>query len=88
MVDNADDAGVDGRLRGEEGETCFLAAYEEHVFADPRADGINGDQRSSSWLAVRTEWLNQEELRAGQRLVFASGDDIADDTGEMHGRVA
>ena len=38
VIDDADDAGVDGRLGGQKRKRGFLAADEEHVLADAGAD--------------------------------------------------
>ena len=84
-IDDADDAGVDRRLGGMERKARFLAADEEHVLADTSADRIHGDERATSRGAGRGQGLNQQQLHAFEVKVLAGGDDVADDSAELHG---
>ena len=51
MIDDTDDAGIDGGFDGIERKTRFLAANEEHRLADARAGRIDGDERAPHRLA-------------------------------------
>src|SRR5438876_4199088 len=86
MIDDPDDAGVDGSFDGIERKARFFAADEKHFLADARADGISGHQRPSGRLAIGRQRLQDEKLETGEILVLARDDDVADDFGEMHYR--
>ena len=50
MIDDADDAGVDGSFDRIERKARFLAANEEHLFADAGADRVDRDERAPGRL--------------------------------------
>lgn len=50
-----------------------------------RARGIYGHERPPRRRAIRQDGLQHEELVAPETVIFDRGDDIANDTGEMHG---
>jgi hypothetical protein len=77
MIDDADDPGIDWRLSRMEREAGFLAAHEEHLFANARADGIRRDERPADRLMLGRQRLDDEELDADQRVVLACGDHFA-----------
>ena len=85
MVDDPDNAGVDRGFDRIEGKARFLATDEKHFLADAGADGIDGDERASGWLALGREGLDDEQLNPGQVLVFSRDDDVADDFCDLHG---
>src|SRR5258706_11231395 len=62
VVDDADDGGIDRRFGGMEGKAGFLAANEEHLFADAGADRIDGDERTSCGLPIRRDRLDEHEF--------------------------
>ena len=64
VVDDADDAGVDRRLDGIERKARFLAADEEHLFADAGAHGVDRDERPAGRLALGRQRLHDEQLEA------------------------
>src|SRR6185436_1408129 len=84
VIDDADDARVDGRLDGIERKARFLAAHEEHFFADAGADRIDGDEGPAGGLALRRERLEDQQLQAHEVFVFSRDDDVPDDSREMH----
>src|SRR4030081_2382089 len=84
MIDDSDDAGVHRRPGRGEREASFLPAYEEYLFADTGADGIDRHERPAGRLAFGRERLHDQQLDAGEALVLARGDDGADDPGELH----
>jgi hypothetical protein len=84
MIDDADDPGIDRRLSGIERKAGFLAAHEEHLFADACADGIRRDERPAHRLMLGRQRLDDEELDADQPVVFAGRDHFANDTGQLH----
>ena len=65
-------------------ESCFLAAHEEHCFADTGADRIDRDERPADGDCRRRQRLQHQQLDAVQVLVLARDDDVADDLGELH----
>ena len=71
VIDDADDAGVDRRLGRIERKARFLAAHEEHFFADAGADRVDGDERLSRRLSIRRQRLHEQQREAGQVLVLA-----------------
>src|SRR5258707_15402654 len=64
VVDNADDTRINGGLDWIERKTRFLAADEEHLFADAGADGIDGNQRPPGGLTIRCQRLDNQQLEA------------------------
>jgi hypothetical protein len=52
VVDNADDAGINRRLGGMEREAGLLAANEEDLFADTRANGVDRHERPADRLMI------------------------------------
>ena len=85
VIDDADDAGVDRRLGGIERKARFLAAHEEHLLADAGADRVDRDERPAGRLAIGRQRLHDQQLDAGEVLVLAGHDDVADDSGQLHG---
>src|SRR5438093_2811465 len=83
-IDDADDARVDRRLGWIKRKARFLAADEEHLVADARADRIDSDQRTSDRLSIRRQRLHDEQREAGKRLVLARGHDVADHARDLH----
>jgi len=81
VIDNADDAGIDWRLGGMERKAGLLAANEEDLLADTRANGVNRHQRPADRLMIGRERLHDQQLDAGQLLVFSCGDDVTNDPG-------
>src|SRR6185312_11787699 len=84
VIDDADDAGVDGGFDGIKGKARFLAAHEEDFLADARADRIDRDQRAAGGLTLRRQRLNDQELQPRQVFVFAGHDNIPDYPCEVH----
>ena len=58
MVDDADDAGVDGRLGRIERKARFLAAHEEDFLSDAGAHRIDRYERPPGGLAIGGERLH------------------------------
>src|SRR3954462_14031022 len=84
VIDDADDAGIDGRLGGIERKARFLAADEEHFFANAGAHRVDGDERPSNWLPVGRQWLHDQQRDPGEVLVLAGRDDVANHPRELH----
>jgi hypothetical protein len=81
VIDNADDAGIDRRLGGMEREAGLLAANEEDLFADTRANGVDRHERPAGRLMIGCERLHDQQLDPGQLLVFPGSHDIANHAG-------
>src|SRR5262249_2777033 len=87
VIDEADDAGIDSRLDRMEREARLLAAHEKHFLADTGTDGIDGHEGPAHGLTRGRNRLQKQQLETDERFVFAGGDDVADDTGELHVRL-
>src|SRR5947208_3497014 len=84
-IDNSDDCGIDRRLGWEKGKARFSAAHEEHLLAGASSHGVNRHQRPAGRLTVRRQRLDEKQLEADEVGVLASGDDVANYSGQMHG---
>ena len=84
VIDDADDPCIDRCFNRVKRKACFLAADEEHLFANPCTDRVDRNQRTSGRLAFGSERLDEEQLQPGEVFVFASGDHVADDFRELH----
>ena len=84
MVHDPNDTRVHRRFCRMERKAGFLSANEEDVLAHACPDRIDGYKRPPGWLAVGREGLDDQKPEARQRLVLTSGDDVTDDTGNLH----
>ncbi len=84
MIDDADDAGVDGGVSRIEGETRLFAADEKHLLADARANGIHGDERPAGRLAIGRQRLHDEQLDPDEGVVLSSRDDVTNHAPDLH----
>jgi hypothetical protein len=57
MIDDSDDACVDGRFRRVKGEACLPSADEKNRFSNACPYRIGGDERATGWLSVGAERL-------------------------------
>src|SRR3954466_16118132 len=64
MIDDADDAGVDGCFHRAERKARFLAANEKPPLADAGASRVDRDERPPQWLALRRQGLKDQQLEA------------------------
>ena len=75
-----------GRLGGMERKRRFLAAHEEHVFADAGADAVDGHERPAHAAGRRRpSGCTSSSGMPVERRVLAGGDDVADDATDLHG---
>ena len=86
MIDDADDAGINGRFNWIERKARFPTAHEEHFFADTCANRIDRNKRPAGGFPIGRQWLHHEERDTGKVLVLPRGDDGADHPGELHVR--
>jgi hypothetical protein len=84
MIDDADDACVDGSLDGIKRKARFFAANEKYLFTDTGPHGIHRHQRPPRGLTIRRQRLNDQELETDEVIVFPGRDDIADYAGKVH----
>ena len=84
VIDDADDARIDGRFDRIERKARFLAANEEHLLANPGTDGVDGDDRPTRWLVPRRQRLHHEQLDADEVLVLVGYDHITDYSRYLH----
>src|ERR1051325_4460212 len=85
VIDDADDAGIDGRFgRRIKRKARFLAAHEKDFFADTSADRVDRHQRPSGRFTGRGPRLDEQQLDPHELLIFARDDDVADDPRELH----
>src|SRR5262249_7605872 len=83
-INDSDDAGVDRWFGGVKRKARFFAAHEKHELADPRATRIDRDQRAADRLTVWRQRLNDQQLDAGQVVVLAGRNDVADHSRYLH----
>ena len=86
MIDDADDACV-GRapVSRIKRKARFLPAHEEHGFSNPGAHGINRHERSGRPLSRRPPAAVAPAASTPSRFfVFSRGDDVANDSPELH----
>jgi hypothetical protein len=84
MIDDADDACVDGSLDGIKGKARFLAAHEKHLFADTSTHGVHGYQRTPGGLTIRRQRLDDQKLETDEVIVFPGRNNVADYAGKVH----
>src|SRR5262249_32943669 len=81
MIDDADDARVDGGFAGVEGKRRLFAAHEEHFFAHAGAHRVDGHERPADGLALRGQRLHEEQRETHEIGILAGQDDVANYTG-------
>src|SRR6266851_7582482 len=84
VIDDADDARINGRLDGIERKAGFLAAHEEDDLTGAGANRIDGDERPSHRLAIGSQRLDDEQLDAHEALILVGGHDVTDHPGQLH----
>src|SRR5260370_19175660 len=84
VIDDPDEARINGRLDRIERKAGFLAAHEEDHLAGAGAHRIDGDERPSHPLALGGQRLDDEQLDAHKALILVGGHDVTDHPGQLH----
>src|SRR3990172_12786905 len=84
-IDDRHDHRVARAAIGNDGLPRRGAGGDHHHFPDARADRVDGDHRGRGGvLAVEIDRTHDQELQPFELLVFASGDERADDACQLH----
>src|SRR5204862_432767 len=84
-IDDADDRGIDRRRLPAQRFACRAPfEHDQHLFVHAGADRVDGDNRPAARLAIHRQWLDNEQLDAGEVFVLASSNDVADHFSQLH----
>src|SRR5262245_46954642 len=86
VIDDSNDARVDGRFDGIKRKACFFASHEKDVLAHSGANAVHSNQRLPRRLALRCQRLDEKKLEPAQIFIFSRDDDGADDLCNLHGQ--
>ena len=84
MITDTSDRGIRRHRHGEKRQRSLTVAHEKYVFADPGADGINGNQWPAYRLAVWRQRLHDEQRTPDQPRVLGRRHDRAEYASQMH----
>src|SRR5262245_11473276 len=77
LIDDADDTRVSRYFHRMPREARFLAADEEHLFANSSANRIHGHKRPADVRAVGVDRLDEQQLDAVEVGILLRGDNVA-----------
>src|SRR5262249_10073833 len=81
-----DDTGIHGWLDGIKRKARLFASDEKYVLPDAGAHTVYGNERLARRLARRRQWLHEQQLDAGETLVFSGNHHGSDDSRDLHGQ--